>query len=52
MTSEVLVVDRRDKCYAFFVDGEQRGNWIGYVGEDEPERVASENEIILQEKQP
>lgn len=49
--SEILVVDRRRKSYAVFVGDEQLGNWMGYSDKDEPDRIARESNLQIQEVQ-
>lgn len=47
---DYIIVDRHRKCYAWFRDGEQQGNWLRYHDESEPERVAEKYDAAIREK--
>jgi hypothetical protein len=46
---EYIVVDRCRKCYAWFTDAGQQGNWIGYHDDAEPERMAKQFQTFVKE---
>ena len=47
--AEYIVVDRHRRCYAWFRNEQQHGNWLGYAYEAEPERIAKEFDVIVKE---
>lgn len=48
---ECLVVDRKRKRYAFFLEDEQQGNWMSYTDDQEPERIARQYDVHIKESQ-